>query len=128
MNWSAQMADREPLTRQDVAEVAELALLNVTDEDLDRYTGQLDAVFDLAGKLNQFDVSDVPPTSHPFGLVNVFRPDSADSNSGLAHNDAASNRAVNKNAVDDVRSEALAGGPDVEDSQFKVPPALGESP
>ncbi len=110
------MASREPLTRQDVTDVAELALLNLSDDDLDRYTGQLDAVFDLASKLDQFDVSEVPPTSHPFGLVNVFRADSPPSSVGIDGTD------------DNVRQEALASGPDVEDNQFKVPPALGESP
>lgn len=110
------MANREPLTRQDVTDVAELALLNLSDDDLDRYTGQLDAVFDLASKLDEFDVSEVPPTSHPFGLVNVFRADSLASPTSAADTD------------ENVRQEALAGGPDVEDNQFKVPPALGESP
>ena len=104
------MANREPLTREDVTEVAELALLNVSEEDLDRYTEQLDAVLDLAGQLDQFDVDGVPPTAHPFGLVNVFRGDSIDTE------------------MAEVRQEALAAGPEVEDHQFKVPPALGESP
>jgi len=103
---------REPLTRDDVAKVAELAMLEVSDADLDTFTGQLDAVLDLAGKLKEFDVDDVPPTAHPFGLTNVFRPDVVE-------------QAEDAEAV---REEALAGGPEIEDGRFKVPPALGEAP
>lgn len=101
--------NRDPLTRDDVAKVANLALLDLSDEELDRFTGQLDAVLDLAGQLNEFDVDDVPPTSHPFGLVNVFRADVVE-------------------AEEDVRQAALAAGPEIEQDRFKVPPALGEAP
>lgn len=87
-------------------------MLELTDAELNMFTGQLDAVLDLAGQLDQFDVSDVPPTSHPFGLTNILRPDVAD-----------------PNLVDgSVRAEALNGGPEIEDDRFKVPPALGEEP
>jgi len=103
---------RDPLTTDDVAKVAQLAMLELTDAELQMFTVQLDAVLDLAGQLEAFDVATVPPTSHPFGLTNIFRPDTVD-----------------PSAVDDaVRAEALAGGPEVEDDRFKVPPALGEAP
>jgi aspartyl-tRNA(Asn)/glutamyl-tRNA(Gln) amidotransferase subunit C len=104
--------DRDPLDRDDVAKVARLAMLELSDAELDRFTGQLDAVLDLAGKLDAFDVDDVPPTAHPFGLTNVLRPDVAEPT-----DDAAS-----------VRAEALQGGPEIEGDRFKVPPALGEAP
>ncbi len=87
-------------------------MLDLSDADLEMFTGQLDAVLDLAGQLEAFDVSDVPPTAHPFRLTNVFRPDTPDE------------AAVDAN----VRAEALAGGPEVEEDRFKVPPALGEAP
>lgn len=87
-------------------------MLDVSDQDLDMFTGQLDAVLDLAGQLEQFDVADVPPTAHPFGLTNILRPDVAD-----------------PDLVDGaVRREALDGGPEIEGDRFKVPPALGEAP
>lgn len=87
-------------------------MLDLSDADLKMFTGQLDAVLDLAGQLEAFDVSDVPPTAHPFGLTNVFRSDTTD-----------------EAAVDaSVRAEALAGGPEIEEDRFKVPPALGEAP
>lgn len=103
---------RAHLTTDDVAKVAQLALLELTDAELERFTVQLDAVLDLADQLNEFDIADVPPTAHPFGLVNVFRPDVAESGE----------------AADSVREEALAAGPEIEAHQFKVPPALGEAP
>ena len=87
-------------------------MLELTDAELQMFTGQLDAVLELAGQLDRFDVDDVPPTSHPFGLTNILRPDIADP--GLV--DGA------------VRAEALAGGPEIEGDRFKVPPALGEAP
>ncbi|MEL7159043.1 MAG: Asp-tRNA(Asn)/Glu-tRNA(Gln) amidotransferase subunit GatC, partial [Actinomycetota bacterium] len=67
-------ADR-PLERADVAKVAELALLELTDSDLDRFTVQLGVVLDRARELAAFDISDVPRTAHPYPLSNVFRPD-----------------------------------------------------
>lgn len=86
-------------------------MLELSEADLDLFTGQLDAVLDLAGKLEQFEVGDVPPTAHPFGLTNVLRADVA----GPATDE-------------EVRREALSGGPDIEGDRFKVPPALGEAP
>ncbi len=117
------MSDSQPpsnesghtLTADDVAKVAQLALLEVSDAELDRFTGQLGAVLDLAAELNQFDTDDVAPTAHPFGLFNVFRDDvPVDEIEGAE-------RAV------ELRAEALAAGPEIEDNQYKVPPALGEA-
>ncbi len=112
MSSQSDSSPREPLTTEDVSKVARLALLELTDDELTVFTGQLDAVLDLAEQLNQFDVDDVPPTAHPFGLVNVFRDDVP----------------VTGEVAESVREEALACGPEVEDHQFKVPPALGEAP
>ena len=87
-------------------------MLDLADDELDRFTGQLDAVLDLAADLDAFDLDGVPPTSHPFGLRNVFRDD-------IPETDAE---------ADEVRRLALANAPEVEDGRFKVPPALGEAP
>ena len=102
--------DTAPLKRADVAKVAELALLELTDDDLDRFTGQLGAVLERARELAAFDIADVPPTFHPYSLTNVFRSDAP---------------SVMTEAQ---REETLAGAPDEESGQFKVPPALGEAP
>ncbi len=112
----SQSKPRDHLTTEDVAKVAHLAMLDLTDEELERFTGQLDAVLDLAEQLDRFDIADVPPTAHPFGLFNVFRPDVP-----IEELEGASR-------AEQLREEALAAGPEVEAHQYKVPPALGEAP
>jgi aspartyl-tRNA(Asn)/glutamyl-tRNA(Gln) amidotransferase subunit C len=96
------------ITRDDVAHVARLARLELTDDELDLFTGQLAAVLAHADDVEALDVGDVPPTAHPFPLVNVFRPDEV------------------RPGVD--RDEVLAQAPAVEDHRFRVPPILGEEP
>jgi aspartyl-tRNA(Asn)/glutamyl-tRNA(Gln) amidotransferase subunit C len=96
------------LSRDEVAHVARLARLQLTDEELDTFTGQLAAVLEHAADVEALDVHDVPPTSHPYELANVLRPD------------------VVVPSLD--RDEVLAAAPDAEDGRFKVPPILGEEP
>lgn len=100
------MSDR--LTRDDVAHVARLARLRLTDEELDAFTPQLAAVLDHAADVEALDVSGVPPTAHPIPLVNVSRPD------------------VVTPSLD--REEVLDQAPAAESGQFRVPPVLGEAP
>ncbi|MEE2697884.1 MAG: Asp-tRNA(Asn)/Glu-tRNA(Gln) amidotransferase subunit GatC [Actinomycetota bacterium] len=96
------------LTRDDVAHVANLARLTLTDDELDAFTGQLADVLDHAADLEALDIDDVSPMANPFPLVNVLRADEP--------------------GHDDVRAEVLAAAPSVEDGQFRVPPVLGEAP
>ncbi len=96
------------ITRDDVAHVARLARLAVTEEELDLFTGQLAAVLDHARDVEALDVGDVPPTAHPLPLKNVLRPDEP------------------RPSLD--RAEVLAAAPAVEDDRFAVPPVLGEEP
>ena len=96
------------ITREDVAHVARLARLQLTDVELDTFTGQLAKVLDHARDVEALDVGDVPPTSHPYPLQNVLRPDER------------------RPSLD--RDAVLAGAPDTEDGQFRVPPVLGEAP
>ncbi|MGH1502692.1 MAG: Asp-tRNA(Asn)/Glu-tRNA(Gln) amidotransferase subunit GatC [Acidimicrobiales bacterium] len=101
------------LSRDDVAEVASLALLDLSDAELDTFTGQLAAVLEHAKDIDALDVHDVPPTAHPYPLVNVFRDDVVSTTDD--------ERAATTDAV-------LATAPDAEAHQFRVPPALGEEP
>jgi aspartyl-tRNA(Asn)/glutamyl-tRNA(Gln) amidotransferase subunit C len=96
------------LTRDDVAHVARLARLDLTDEELDTFTGQLAAVLEHAADVEALDVGDVPPTSHPFELTNVLRADEV------------------RPSVD--RDEVLGQAPAAAEGRFKVPPILGEEP
>jgi aspartyl-tRNA(Asn)/glutamyl-tRNA(Gln) amidotransferase subunit C len=97
------------LTVDDVAKVARLALLELSDDELGRFTGQLAAVLDRARELEAIDTGSVPPTAHPYPLVNVFRADEPEN-------------------LPQVRNEVLAAAPAAEDGLFRVPPALGEEP
>ena len=63
------------LSRDDVAHVARLARLQLTDDELDTFTGQLAAVLEHAADVEALDLADVPPTSHPYPLANVLRAD-----------------------------------------------------
>jgi aspartyl-tRNA(Asn)/glutamyl-tRNA(Gln) amidotransferase subunit C len=100
------MAD--PISRADVAHVARLARLDLTDDELERFTGQLGDVLEHAADIAALDIADVPPTAHPLPLVNVLRDD------------------VATPSLD--RDEVLAQAPAAEDGRFKVPRILGEAP
>ncbi|MCB1016181.1 MAG: Asp-tRNA(Asn)/Glu-tRNA(Gln) amidotransferase subunit GatC [Acidimicrobiales bacterium] len=98
----------QKITRDDVAHVADLARLALSDDELEQFTGQLAAVLDHAADVEALDVADVPPTSHPVPLENVLRDD------------------VVTPSLD--RAEVLAQAPAVEDDRFRVPPSLGQEP
>ncbi len=96
------------ITRDDVAHVARLARLQLTEDQLDTFTGQLAKVLDHARDVEALEVAGVPPTSHPYPLQNVVRPDEV------------------RPCLD--RDEVLAQAPSAESGMFRVPPVLGEAP
>jgi aspartyl-tRNA(Asn)/glutamyl-tRNA(Gln) amidotransferase subunit C len=96
------------LTRDDVAHVARLAHLALTDAELDEFTGQLAAVLAHAADVEALDVSGVEPTAHPYPLRNVLRDDVAGP------------------LLD--RDDVLAEAPKAVDGRFHVPAILGEEP
>ena len=63
------------LSRDDVAHVAMLARLGLSDEEMERYGAQLDAILQAIQKLNEVDTSAVAETAQVGGLVNVWRED-----------------------------------------------------
>jgi aspartyl-tRNA(Asn)/glutamyl-tRNA(Gln) amidotransferase subunit C len=63
------------ITRDDVLHVAALAQLELSEEEIARLTEQLGNILEAVGKVSELDLSDVPPTSHPLSVVNVFRLD-----------------------------------------------------
>src|SRR6476620_8594910 len=63
------------ITREDVLHVAALAQLELSEEEIARLTVELNDILAAVGKVSELDLSDVPPTSHPLAVVNVFRPD-----------------------------------------------------
>ena len=96
------------LSREDVAHVARLARLALSDDKVERYTDQLRAVLDHARDLEAFDLEATPPTAHPFAADPYLRDD------------------VIVNGLD--RDEVLAQAPAVEDERFCVPQIIGEAP
>jgi aspartyl-tRNA(Asn)/glutamyl-tRNA(Gln) amidotransferase subunit C len=90
------------ITREEVLHVAKLASLELTDDEVERLTGELSAILEAVSKVSELDLSDVPPTSHPLDLVNV-----------LAEDEPAPCLSL---------EEALANAPDREGGFFGVPP------
>ena len=64
-----------PLTRAQVQHIAELARLNLSDEEIDRMTLQLSAILDYAARLQELDTEAIPPTASVVPLQNVMRDD-----------------------------------------------------
>ena len=63
------------LTREEVAKVALLARLRVSPEELETFTGQLNAIVDHVAHLQELDTTDVEPLAHGIEVRNVFRED-----------------------------------------------------
>jgi aspartyl-tRNA(Asn)/glutamyl-tRNA(Gln) amidotransferase subunit C len=63
------------ISRDEVLHVARLARLALTDEEVERLTGELGAILDAVSVVSELDLADVPPTSHPLDLVNVWDED-----------------------------------------------------
>ncbi|WJQ82337.1 Asp-tRNA(Asn)/Glu-tRNA(Gln) amidotransferase subunit GatC [Brevibacillus brevis] len=89
------------ITRKEVEHVANLARLQLTEDEAERYTKDLNAILDFAAKLNELDTSNIEPTSHATDVKNVMRED------------------VNRPSLP--REDVLKNAPDHEDGQFKVP-------
>ena len=90
------------ITRDEVLHVARLARLELTDDEVDRFTEQLSAILEAVAKVAELDLSDVEPTAHPLDLVNVWAEDEPRPSLSV--------------------DEALANAPDRQDGFFKVPP------
>ena len=97
------------ITRDDVAHVAGLARLTLTDDELDRFTGQLPTILEHADDVAALDLDGVPPTSHPYPA---------------AQRDARRRGPTRRSTATRCSAEA----PSSEDGMFRVPPVLGEAP
>ena len=83
-----------------------LARIQLSDEEVERLTGQLDVIVDNIAKVSQVATPDVPATSHPIPLENVYRPDEVGETLTL--------------------EQALRNAPDAADGRFRVTAILGE--
>ena len=102
------MAEPDRITASDVAHVARLACLDLTDDEVELYTDQLRDVLEYADVVAALDTAGIPPTAHPLPLINALREDET------------------RPTLD--RDEVLAMAPDVEDGRFRVPRILGDAP
>ena len=94
------------VSREDVAHLARLARLAVSEDELDLFAGQLDAILGHVARVGEVAAADIPPTTHAVPLTNVLRPDAT--------------------AACLPREDVLRGAPAVEDDKFRVPRILSE--
>ena len=94
------------LSRDDVANLARLARIEMSEDELVSLSSEFTVILDAVARVQEVAGADVEPTSHPLPLRNVFRPDVV---------------------VPSLTSgEALSGAPAQEESRFRVPQILGE--
>jgi aspartyl-tRNA(Asn)/glutamyl-tRNA(Gln) amidotransferase subunit C len=94
------------LTSEDVTRLAELARLDLTEEELTMMVGQLDVILDAVASVSALADTDIGSPGPQGGQANVFRPDEVGQSLPA--------------------SEVLAMAPRSEDSRFRVPRILGE--
>ena len=89
------------ISREEVLHVAGLARLDLTEEEVERFQDQLNAILEAVGKVSELELAEVPPTSHPLELTNVFGADEPRPSLPL--------------------EDALANAPEREEDFFRVP-------
>ena len=94
------------ITREEVEHLARLARLQLSDDEIDLFAGQLDVILQSVARVAEVAGDDIPPTSHPIPMVNVYRDD------------------VARPGLD--RAAVAAGAPAWEDDRFRVPRILDE--
>jgi aspartyl-tRNA(Asn)/glutamyl-tRNA(Gln) amidotransferase subunit C len=94
------------LSRAEVAHLANLARIDLSDEELDHLGPQLGVILESVASISGVADDDVPPTSHPLPITNVFRED-----------------VVTPSLPPE---QALAGAPATEQQRFMVPRILGD--
>jgi aspartyl-tRNA(Asn)/glutamyl-tRNA(Gln) amidotransferase subunit C len=95
------------ISRDEVAHLARLARIEMTDSELDHLASEMDVILGAVARVQEVAGQDVPPTSHPLALSNVFRDD-----------------VVIPSLTPE---EALSGAPAKADQRFKVPQILGDA-
>jgi aspartyl-tRNA(Asn)/glutamyl-tRNA(Gln) amidotransferase subunit C len=63
------------ISEAEVRHVANLARLGLTDDEVEKMSGQLGAILDSIDQIGELDLEDVPPTANALNLTNVLRPD-----------------------------------------------------
>lgn len=92
------------ITREDVVKVGLLARLELAPDEIDTFTGQMEAILSYVDKLNELDTTNIIPTAHAVPMENAFRPDDIRPSIGS--------------------DQALAAAPDRVDDFFRVPKVI----
>ncbi|MGV2886961.1 Asp-tRNA(Asn)/Glu-tRNA(Gln) amidotransferase subunit GatC [Paenibacillus taichungensis] len=92
------------ISNNDVQHVAKLARLNLTAEEEQTLTGQLNAILKYAEKLNELDTENIEPTTHVLHVSNVMREDETKESLSI--------------------EQVMHNAPEEEDGQFKVPAVM----
>ena len=100
------MGGMPAMSSEEVARLASLARIELTDDEIARFAGEFDAILDAVASVSEVASDDVPATSHPMPMTNVFRKDE-----------------VTETLT---QEEALSGAPEAADGRFVVPQILGE--
>ena len=100
------MATDSSISRDEIAHLARLARLALSDDELERFGQQLDVIIGAVSRISNLDTADVPPTSHALPLTNIMRDDVARPGLGV--------------------EAALSGAPAADEGRFRVPRILGE--
>lgn len=94
------------ITREQVAHLADLARIDLSDAELDHLAPQLSVILESIASIQEVAGDEVPPTSHALPMTNVFRDDVV--------------------VPSLTAEEALSGAPEAEQQRFRVPRILGE--
>jgi aspartyl-tRNA(Asn)/glutamyl-tRNA(Gln) amidotransferase subunit C len=94
------------ISRAEVRHLADLARIELDDAELDHLAPQLSVILESVASISEVAADDIPPTSHPLPVVNVFRED-----------------VVRPSLTPE---QALSGAPAIEGQRFAVPRILGD--
>lgn len=89
------------ITNERIKKIADSVRIEISDEEAETYTGQINSIIEYASKLSELNTDDVQPTTHGIVLENVLRDD------------------VPKQSI--TQEEVLKNAPEEQDGHFKVP-------
>ena len=94
------------ITKEEVRKVAELARLELNEDEINNHSEQLEKILDYIRQLEKIDTDDIPCTTRAIEVINIFRKD--------------------EKKVSDCSEELLELGPSREDKYFKVPKIISD--
>ena len=89
------------ISKEDTIHVAKLARLELSEQEVDKFSNQLGNILGYVEQMNEIDTTNVKPMAHPFDVVNVMREDEV--------------------YYENTKEELMQNAPDEEDGFFKVP-------